>query len=148
MENTISSFRGKYRFLSNFYEAPVTYNGLSYSNNEAAFQAEKCIELSQKMKFQTLDPSRAKRLGRSVKLRTDWEQRKTQVMLEACKAKFDQNPSLRKKLIETYPAKLEEGNTWGDRVWGTVNGIGENRLGLILMQIRNEYMQEDKAYNS
>ena len=46
------------------------------------------------------------------------------------------------------PTQLEEGNTWADRVWGKVNGIGENRLGLILMQIRNEYIQEDKAYNS
>lgn len=41
--NNISSFRGTHFFLSNFYEAPVTYNGLTYQNNEAAFQAQKCI---------------------------------------------------------------------------------------------------------
>ena len=41
--NKINSFRDEYYFLSNFYECSVTYNGLTYKNNEAAFQAQKCI---------------------------------------------------------------------------------------------------------
>ena len=49
-----------------------------------------------------------------------------------------QNAELRIKLLETGNEHLEEGNTWGDRIWGTVNGVGQNRLGKILMRVREE----------
>lgn len=64
---SISEFRGEYYFLSNFYSAPVTYNGMCFENNEAAFQAAKCPE--RMTEFCRLNPSEAKRLGRRVKLR-------------------------------------------------------------------------------
>jgi hypothetical protein len=59
-------------------------------------------------------------------------------MGEIVRAKFEQNPNLAEKLLSTQDAYLEEGNTWGDRTWGTVNGAGANHLGRILMEIRNE----------
>ncbi len=86
---SISEFRGEYYFLSNFYSAPVTYNGMCFENNEAAFQAAKCPE--RMTEFCRLNPSEAKRLGRRVKLRGDWEAVKDTVMYEICKAKFSQN---------------------------------------------------------
>ena len=135
----INIFKGKYYFLSNFYSAPVTYDGLTFQNNEAAFQAAKCINLELRKQFVNLNPSEAKRSGRRVKLRSDWEQVKVQIMREICKAKFDQNEDLRQQLIATGNEPLEEGNTWGDRIWGTVNGVGQNHLGKILMEIRKEY---------
>ena len=82
----VTEFRGKYSFLSNFYEAPVTYNGVTYKNNEAAFQAQKCP--SRAHEFSSLSPNIAKSLGRRVLLRSDWEQIKEQVMYEICVAKF------------------------------------------------------------
>lgn len=42
----IKEFRGKYYFLSNFYEAPITYEGITYQNNEAAFQSAKVLDMS------------------------------------------------------------------------------------------------------
>jgi len=63
-------------------------------------------------------------------------------MYEICKAKFSQNTELKKRLLSTGNEHLEEGNTWGDKIWGTVNGIGENRLGKILMRIREELRNE------
>lgn len=63
-------------------------------------------------------------------------------MYEICKAKFTQNEDLKEKLLATGNNILEEGNTWGDRVWGTVNGVGENRLGKILMRVREELRNE------
>lgn len=137
----INSFKGKYYFLSNFYSAPVTYDGLTFQNNEAAFQAAKCIKPELRKQFVNLNPSEAKRSGRRVKLRSDWEQVKVQIMKEICKAKFDQNEALRQQLIATGKETLEEGNTWGDRIWGTVNGVGQNHLGKILMEIRKEYQE-------
>ena len=138
----INEFRGKYYFLSNFFEIPVTWDGVTYQNNEAAFQSAKVLDKSVREKFSTLDPSSAKRKGRNVQLRHDWEQVKYDIMYEICRAKFSQNEELKTKLLETEDQHLEEGNTWGDMIWGTVNGKGQNHLGKILMRVREELKNE------
>lgn len=136
MNDAIKEFTGKYFFLSNFYAAPVVYQGIRFENNEAAFQAAKCPRRMRD--FCGLSPQAAKRLGRRVELRPDWENVKYNVMYQVCMAKFLQNPALLEKLICTGDTELIEGNTWGDRIWGVCNGTGENHLGRTLMQIRNE----------
>lgn len=138
MEKAIRQFRGDFFFLSNFYNCPVAYKQLTYTNNEAAFQAQKCVSDTERIQFTKLSPSEAKRLGRRVSLRKDWEDVKVSIMEEVVRAKFTQNAELADKLLATGDAHLEEGNTWGDRVWGTVNGIEANQLGIILMKIRDE----------
>lgn len=135
-ENYITTFRGEYAFLSNFYEADVHYWGLKFRNNEAAFQAMK--NPSQAKLFTGIDAATAKRLGRKVMLRHDWEQIKENVMYSICLAKFTQNPELGERLLATGDRMLIEGNTWGDTVWGVCNGIGKNLLGNILMRVRSE----------
>lgn len=134
----IHRFRGEYFYLCNFYEIPVLYDGILYGNNEAAFQAQKTLDLEVRKEFAKLSPSDAKRKGRAISLRADWEDVKEQAMYEICRAKFEQHPELMQKLLMTGNRPLEEGNTWGDQVWGTVNGVGENKLGKILMRIREE----------
>ena len=138
MRDVIDEFDGKYSFLSNFYPAPVDYQGYHFENSEAAYQASKCPD--RMLDFCGLPPNRAKRLGRKVPMRPDWELVKYDVMYEVCMAKFTQNPDLLSKLLATGDAELIEGNTWGDRVWGVDihRGIGENHLGKILMRIRSE----------
>ena len=139
----IGFFRGKYAYLSNFYEAPVEYDRLVYQNSEAAFQAQKCIDRKDREMFTRLNPSEAKKAGRKVQLRKDWEEVKISVMTEIVRAKFFQNSELAELLMATNDAYLEEGNTWGDKIWGTVNGQGANNLGKILMQIRDELSKRD-----
>lgn len=134
----INRFKGDYFFLCNFFEAPISYKGLTYQNNEAAFQAQKTLDENLRLKFTVLSPSDAKSLGRSIPLRPDWEDIKEQAMYEICLAKFTQHPDLMHRLLMTGNRPLEEGNTWGDQEWGTVNGIGQNKLGKILMRIRAE----------
>ena len=138
----IDSFKDDYFFLSNFYEVPVEYDGLKYGSSEAAFQAQKCEFPSKRKEFQNLHPSKSKALGRKVTLREDWDEVKNRVMLEIVRNKFKQNPELKEKLIATGDAYLEEGNWWGDRTWGVCNGVGENRLGKILMKVRDELKNE------
>ncbi|MCC8106066.1 MAG: NADAR family protein [Clostridiales bacterium] len=144
-ELAINSFRGNYYFLSNFYEAPVMYGGIQFQNNEAAFQAQKCVSVEERKQFSALNPSGAKRLGRKVVLRKDWESVKIPIMKEIVKAKFEQNPELQKLLLDTEEAYLEEGNNWGDRIWGTVDGKGANNLGKILMEVRSELREKERA---
>lgn len=69
----INEFKGQYYFLSNFYTAPVTWCGITYQNNEAAFQSAKVLDNSLREEFAVLDPASAKKMGRRVHLRDDWE---------------------------------------------------------------------------
>lgn len=138
----IKEFKGKNYFLSNFYVAPVVWNGIMYQNNEAAFQSAKTTNEKIRASFTLLNPSQAKAKGRRVQLRHDWEKVKYDIMYEICFAKFSQNEDLKEKLLATGEQHLEEGNTWGDKIWGTVNGKGQNNLGKILMKVREELRKE------
>lgn len=141
---SISTFRDEYDFLSNFYPCSIVYQGMWYQNAEAAFQAQKCINEEDKQVFCGLPAAKAKRHGRQVKLRPDWESVKIGLMAEIVKAKFSQNIHLAKKLLATGDRQLFEKNTWGDTFWGVdgCTGEGENHLGQILMQVRRELAQE------
>ena len=127
-----------YTFLSNFYEAPVTYRGLTFGSAEAAFQAQKCMTEEERLPFTEARPGKSKGMGRRVRLRPDWEQVKAGLMEEIVRAKFTQNEELKRKLLATGEMRLAEGNTWGDTFWGVDlrSGRGENRLGEILMRVR------------
>lgn len=138
----ITKFDKKYYFLSNFYPIEVEYDGITYRSSEAAFQAMKCVDKKDRYAFKDLSSSKAKQLGRRVKLRPDWENIKDQIMYEVVKSKFSNSMYLKSMILGTGDAYLEEGNTWGDKYWGTVNGVGNNKLGEILMRVRDELSNE------
>lgn len=138
----ISSFRGEYGFLSNFYESVIFYNGMVFMNAEAAFQAQKSIHPKMRERFCRLNGSQAKKLGRSVSLREDWNEVRIPIMRRILELKFS-NPQLKELLLSTGNEELVEGNTWGDKFWGTCNGIGENNLGKLLMEIRESIKNKD-----
>ncbi|MBQ1256000.1 MAG: DUF1768 domain-containing protein [Clostridia bacterium] len=145
--NTISDFHEEqYRFLSNFYEAKVEYKGLVYQNTEAAFQAQKCMTEEEKLPFTEYGPGKSKGMGRRVQLRPDWEEVKTGIMEEIVRAKFTQHPELAFMLLATGDKVLVEGNHWGDTCWGVDvrTGQGENRLGKILMKVREELKTQNE----
>jgi ribA/ribD-fused uncharacterized protein len=132
----INSFEGEYAFLSNFYEHPISNGVITFPTNEHYFQAMKTLEDDERLAIaRAATPGQAKRMGRSVKLRPDWESIKLDVMETAVRIKFT-DPELAAKLIATGDEELIEGNWWNDTFWGVCNGVGENHLGKILMKVR------------
>ena len=137
----IYSFKHEeYAFLSNFYECPIDINGLTYTSVEAAFQAQKCINEVDKEQFTKLKPYPAKKLGKTIKPRDDWEMVKVDIMREIVSQKFLQHPALMNKLLATDNRLIVEVNAWRDTFWGVSHGKGKNHLGRILMECRNKWL--------
>lgn len=132
-------FRGELAFLSNLFETEIVVAGMKFRNVEAAFQSFK--DEKRQQEFEKLDGVAAKKLGRKVNLRKDWEQKKDSLMYELLKIKFT-NAELKQKLIETGDVVLVEINCWGDKYWGVFKGQGKNQLGNLLMKIREELKNE------
>jgi len=134
----ITSFRGVYRFLSNFYPAPVLLDYHVYPTVEHAYQAAKSLDPDYRVLVQYADtPGDAKRMGRRAVLRSDWDMVKLEVMERLVREKF-RWPEFSKRLKATGDEELIEDNTWGDTYWGVSGGKGENHLGKILMKVRSE----------
>ena len=140
MSEAVMRFRGEYDFLSNMYEAPFTWDGRSYRNSEAAFQSAKTLDPAERDRFSELAGVTAKRAGKKLPLREDWEQAKLGIMEKVLRAKFSQNPELLRRLEATGDRELQEGNQWHDTYWGVdaATGRGENHLGRLLMRLRDE----------
>lgn len=151
---TVLKFDGEHDFLSNFYEAPVTYASMVFPTNEHAFQAAKGFAWKDHDDVASANeymravrdaptPSKAKYLGRSVHIDLDfWEAEKVNIMRKICFNKFAGNLDLATKLLKTE-GMLVEGNTWGDTFWGRVDGKGLNMLGCILMEVRGHLLWKD-----
>lgn len=136
MTTTIDSFRHDFGFLSNFYEATIYVGGKRYASVEHAYQAHKTLDPNAHELIRTApSPSTAKKLGKAVQLRPDWDAVKVDLMRKFVTLKFE-NPFLRPLLLATADAVLIEGNTWNDTFWGVCRGQGQNWLGKILMDVR------------
>jgi ribA/ribD-fused uncharacterized protein len=136
----IETFFGDYRFLSNFWPAPFVWQGKLWPTSEHAYQAAKTLDPVQQHRILELkSPAYAKRAGKLVTMREDWNEVKVTIMTEIVFEKFNQNPDLKQKLLDTGDAVLEEGNNWKDRTWGICppgSSQGQNLLGKILMVLR------------
>lgn len=134
----IDRFDGEYFFLSNFSASPFRINYVLFPTMEHYFQANKADNQNDYLRIAYAHaPGEAKRLGRKIQLRPDWEKIKDNVMLTGLRKKFA-DPELRSLLLATGDEELVEGNYWGDTYWGVCNGVGQNKLGKLLMQVREE----------
>ena len=153
MSNVIIKFSGGYRFLSNFWVCDVEFDGDTYPSSEHAFQAAKAINKADREPIKNAaSASAAKRLGRRLVLRVDWESVKDSIMLEVLRSKYSLNKDLGDRLLDTNDAILIEGNEWHDNYFGVCycdncSGTGKNKLGEILMKVRNELKAEKEADN-
>jgi ribA/ribD-fused uncharacterized protein len=153
----VLGFRGRHRFLSNFWEAEVEAYRLRFPSVEHAYVAakihpgddapsraaarEKMLEIAR-----TPSPGAVKRLGRALSLRPDWEEVKLGFMTELVRRKFEGHPDLAQMLIDTGDVPIVELNRHGDTIWGMVMSgaddmIGRNMLGEILEARRAALVQ-------
>lgn len=127
-----------YGFLSNFHPSTFYYEDNAYSTVEHAYQCHKTLDMgSRDLIRRAKTPKEAKKLGRCLTLRPDWEEVKIPLMKSFIRKKFD-NPLLGHLLLETGDAELIYDNTWNDKFWGVCRGAGQNWLGVILMDVRRE----------
>lgn len=139
----ITEFQGDYRFLSNFwfFETPMKYQGMTFVTNEHFYVAMKTKDINLRREVADHSLKGLKKFGRSFTVRDDWESIKFDVMLYGLRYKFSKrNPFLRLQLLATEDEYIQEGNFWNDRIWGVClkTGEGENNLGRLLMQVRDE----------
>ena len=134
----IDKFDGEYAFLSNYSVSPFRIDYVLFPTMEHYFQANKADNQNDYLHIAYAPtPGEAKRLGRKIQLRPNWEKIKDEVMLTGLRKKFA-DPELRSLLLATGDEELVEGNYWGDTYWGVCNGVGQNKLGKLLMQVREE----------
>ncbi len=139
MADDILEFSGKYCFLSNFAESPIVFMGQNYPTAEHLYQAMKAQMNSDHELIRKAETAgKAKKLGKKVLLRLDWQEVKDDNMRVVVDLKFEQNPELAAALKATGEVELQEGNWWGDKYWGVDRKTGEglNKLGKILMEQR------------
>lgn len=147
----ISGFFGKYRWLSNFWEHPVIYQGVTAPTAEHHYQAAKAANPSDAAAVLAAEsPGAAKRLGTKIALRSDWDRVRYSVMESIVTAKFA-DPNLAQLLLATGTAELVESNNWHDTAWGICTcdihgGAGANGLGHILVSTRAQ-LRERKETN-
>lgn len=132
-------FKNDYFFLSNFYvcniELELGGKICKFTNSEAAFQAQKNLEVADK--FALIKPLQAKKLGNDLVITTpNWDTYRLIAMGKALQAKFSQNKGLLVAL-RCVKDEIVEDNYWHDTFWGRCKGEGKNMLGKMLMFIRD-----------
>lgn len=134
----ILGFDGDNRWCSNFIIGSVEpiLSFISYPTVENAYQAAKTLDHSARVNFMNCSPVQAKKLGKTVVIRADWDSVKLDIMRHLVRQKFN-CPVLRNKLLATGTCHIEETNYWKDTYWGVCNGVGENHMGKILMELRS-----------
>lgn len=133
-----------FRFLSNFYLSDIEIDGKVWPSTEHYYQAMKTLDFSMQEKIRTCgSPGNSKKLGRSAKIRADWDKIKEKVMMDALRAKFRPGSNMASLLLLTEDHYLAEWAPW-DEWWGLGRrGTGKNRLGYCLMKVRAELRGEE-----
>ncbi len=143
--------------LSNFYHYPMTIDGKTFNTVEHYFQAMKATTPQEFELIRTQpSPAMAKKQGRKVLMRSDWESIKEQVMYIALEAKFSK-PEMQAQLLYTNDLVLIEASP-SDKYWGagasktqimqTGSYPGMNRLGVLLMALRYEIYKNNNSYDA
>jgi len=126
-----------YDEFDNFFLCAFVEDDITYKSTEHYYQSKKTLD--PKIQSKILEAKTAYdawSYGNMFPLRKGWDNMKVQVMLNANKLKFEQNPNLKKLLVETE-GEIEF--PYSDSFWGSGD---VNMLGQILMIIRAFYKND------
>ncbi|BDI06298.1 NADAR family protein [Sphaerotilus microaerophilus] len=141
-----------YGAFSNLYRRPVIFEGVVFPTSEHAYQAGKARKPAVRdWILSAPTPALAAMAAHGLyvwDVAPDWAQTKFDRMRRVLRAKFDQHEDLRQLLMSTGSARLVEVGTVNNavnRLWGEVDGKGENMLGVMLMELRESCSKETGA---
>ena len=155
----ITKFQGRWFFLSNFYPCEIEHKGIKYPSVEHYYVAMKVteIQLLNGVHYTAGDfrelickiklPADVKKIGQRLKVRKDWDEKRLGFMEYAIKEKF-KNDELANLLLQTGNMPIVEGNWWHDNFWGSCScpkcgNNGDNNLGRLLMETREQLRQQN-----
>lgn len=134
--------------LCNFSAFTVVMDGITYPTSEHAYQAQRYIRSGDKdiVRFirKASSAHEAFQIAQENKhlALPSWQGVKFDVMKEILFLKVNQHPYVMQKLLETGDRIIIE-DSWRDDVWGWgPNKDGQNHLGRLWMEIREELRQE------
>jgi ribA/ribD-fused uncharacterized protein len=150
----IRGFTGKNAFLSNSYTSMIQYNGLVGYSVESLYQALKCKDSEMQKAIAGMSAAEAYKIGQSVAKREDWYEVEDGIeirdltMLILLYNKFTSSEELKKLLLNTGNSVLVNEVNYPDTEWGVYagNGKGENKLGKMLMLVREKIGVEDGGF--
>ena len=147
------AFQSEYAYLSNMYKTDIKYEGNIYKTSEHLYSAEYAKHHDRLDLIESIiaaeDGYAAKRLIRGIKQNETWVKVKYKIMRKIVALKFEQNDSIRDKLLATqgylYEATKDSdfgcGLTLGQaKDINQKNNKGKNMLGIILCVFRDEYL--------
>ena len=149
-----SGLKNGYETFSNFYNAPfslkINQKQITFPTVEHYFHYQKALLFNDKNAQQailnTTDPLQVKRIGRTVKNfnHEQWESVAPKHIANGMYLKFTQNPTLKKQLLDTKDATLEEVNPYDNKYSVGKDGNGQNITGKCLMQVRDLIAEKEK----
>lgn len=138
-----------YGAFSNLFKRPVEFEGEIFATSEHAYQAGKARKPEvRKWLMAAPTPSLLAMAAHGLyvwDIQSDWSKIKFDRMKGVLRAKFTQHEDLKALLLSTGTARLVEVATVDNavnRLWGEVNGVGKNKLGELLMEVRAELAAE------
>ncbi len=134
-----------YGAFSNLYRREIEFEGEKFATSEHAYQAGKARKPEvRKWLMEAPSPALLAMAAHGLyvwDINSDWSKIKFNRMKRVLLAKFTQHEDLKQLLLSTGTARLVESATVDNavnRLWGEVNGVGKNKLGELLMEVRAE----------
>ena len=134
-----------YGAFSNLYRREIEFEGEKFATSEHAYQAGKARKPEvRKWLMEAASPALLAMAAHGLyvwDINSDWSKIKFDRMKRVLQAKFTQHEDLKQLLLSTGTARLVESATVDNavnRLWGEVNGVGKNKLGELLMEVRAE----------
>ena len=147
----------EYGWMGNMAPYPIKFDGKVWRTSEALFQCmrfddDNVKEIIRGEKSPMGAKMKAKKY-RDQMVVVPMSELDVENMRKCVKMKFDAHPQLKRQLMNTKDAFIYEdiGNRngerhkfWGAKKWSESEGAGNNMMGKILMDLREEYLKEIK----